>query len=281
MLFSKKRYTIFIGKDRIDPGLVVLDDEPVFYADEAFAYVPETFAAALASVGQLAKRRKARIVLSDELAYVTEFRLPAGTALSRDLVRQEAESSIPEDLRSTDWDFQALRYASKAGADGSVSVQVAVIQSSFAQLLHEALPVSGLSVESIVPESYALALLEPSPAELSVIIAQNGPAILLAAVRDGFVVASETKHALETGDIEAFIAFSERRSGLSVARLVCSGVGVPPEMGRPCESRTLNPLIGAAYEEKISGNDEAVLNLAVMPASSRGFSRFFPWNLRP
>ncbi len=281
MLFPKKRYTLFIGKDRIDPGLVVLRDEPVFYADEAFAYTEETFASVLADVGRLAKGRKARIVLSESLVYVTTLRLPAGTALTRERIRQEAETSIPEDLQVTDWDFQAIRYASKPGADGDVTVQIAVVQSAFSRMLREALPGSGLSVESIVPESYALALLEPSLAELSVIIAQNGPATLLAAVHDGFVVASETKRALIPGDIEVFIAFAERKSGLSVARLMCSGADLPLPTAYARESRDLNPLIGAASEEKVSGDDEAVLNLASAGSFRRTALGFISWNSRP
>jgi hypothetical protein len=277
MLFPKKRYTIFIGKDRIDPGLVVLDGEPVFYADEAFAYTEETFVEVLTDIGRLAKGKKTRIVLSEELVYVTELRLPVGVELTRERVRQEAEFSVPEDLRVTDWDFQAIRYVSKPGTNGETAVQIAVVQSAFSRMLREALPGSGLSVESIVPESYALAILEPSPAELSIIAAQNGPAALLAAVHDGFVVASETKRALTASDIDAFAVFSERKSGLPVARLVCSGIDAAISASYASESRSLNPLIGAALEEKVSGDDAAVLNLAVTSSDSRGF----PWNLLP
>jgi hypothetical protein len=281
MLFPKKRYTLFIGKDRIDPGLVVLDDEPVFYADEAFTYTRETFAQVLADIGRIAKGKKARIVLCEELVYVTELRLSAETELTRERIRQEAEASVPEDLQTTDWDFQAMRYASKPGINGDVAVQIAVIQSVFSQMLREALPGSGLSIESVVPESYAIALLEPSPLELSIIAAQSGPVALLAAIHDGFVVASETKRTFTAQDIDAFAVFSERKSGMPVVRLVCSGIDAVSSAAYTSENRSLNPLIGAALEEKISGNDEAVLNLVIGSSASRGISRFIPWNPLP
>lgn len=271
MLFPKKRYTLLIGKDRIDPGLVVLDGQGVFHADEALAYSPETFASALAAIGRAAKGRKVRIVLCEELVYVTELLLPAGTELSRELVRQEAEASIPEDLQATDWDFQSVRYASKSGSDGRIAVQVAVIRADFSRLFHAALSESALHAESIVPESYAFATLVPSLGELSVVAAMDGSGAVLVAIRDGFVVASETEAALESGDIETFIAFSERRTGMPVARLVCSGID-PAIVSRPAEELSLNPLIGAAMETRISGDDASVLNLAIRQAK-RGIFR--------
>lgn len=271
MLFPKKRYTLFIGKDRIDPGLVVLDDQPVFYADEAYAYTPETFAQVLAGIGRLAHGRKARIVLGEELVYVTELRLPAGTVLSRDLVRQEAEASIPEDLRATDWDFQSVRYAAKPREDGRIAVQVAVIRSDFSRVFREALSGSGLRAECAVPESSALATLIPSIGVLSVVVSANGSATVLVALCDGSVIASETTQMLTLEDIEAFIAFAERRSEKTLARLIFSGADAALS-SRPSESFVLNPLIGAVLEERVSGDDEAVLNL-IIPQAKRGIFR--------
>jgi hypothetical protein len=282
MLFSKKHYTLYIGKDRIDPGLVVLKDEPVFYADEAFVYDAASLPAILVEIAKLAKGRKTRIVLSEELVYVTELSFPATAELSREQIRQEAEASIPEDLHATDWDFQALQYVSKPEGDGVRLVQVAAIRSSFTSLLHAALATSDLRVENMLPESCALAVLEPSPEELSVIVTQNGPKAFFSAVRDGFVVTSQTKEGdLSAADLTHFVAFVERKAGVAVSRVigsrlnqsVFSEISSASGVGRPCVQRDMNPLVGIALKERISGDDDEVLNLAVLPKPSRGIFR--------
>ncbi len=271
MIFAKKRYVLFVGKTCIDSGLVVLKSEPVFYGNEAIPYTKETLPQALRQARSLSKSKKIRVVLSEELVYVTEVSFSAGTLITRTLVAEKAQASIPEDLRETDWDFQTLQYTEKQKNKDFVAVQVAVVEKVFSQSFHQALQEVPLLIESIVPESSVLASLEREAAEVSVIVAADRESIVFCAVESGFVLTTCVKRG---GDIEKdlseFLLFVGEKSEEKIKRIIFSHCGEAPSAflekfsgaGYECIERDYNPLIGAALQTNISGRDEDTLNIA-------------------
>lgn len=267
-MFSKKHFILYISKHFIDPGLVTIGKNISFEGFEALAYDENTLADVLRQIRLL--RKNFRVVLSDELVYVTELAFPAGTSLTRDLVRRSLESAIPEDLRLTVWDFQTLKYIKKKETETEILVQAAVMEGKFFRTFSQALQSVPLDIESIVPESYALSRLAADYSGVSLLAARGRESVLLAAVENGFVIAASVeREELTLATIEKFISFvSERKSG-KAARIIFSHF-TEDEMldfqklqtgGYELIQADYNPLVGAALQTRVSGKDEEVLNL--------------------
>jgi hypothetical protein len=191
-LFSKKHSVLFIAKHFIDPGRVTIGREISFDGFEALAYDENTLPDVLRQIQSLFVG-DIRIVLSEELTYVTELSFPAGTHLTRDLVRHHMEAAVPEDLSSTEWDFQTLHYVKKQETETKILVQAAVVEGKFFHMLQQALETVSLPIESIVPESYALAQLTAGYEGASLLIVRDRESTLLALVDGGFVIATRVE----------------------------------------------------------------------------------------
>lgn len=281
-MFSKKIPTLFISRNFVEPGLVTLSRTPVFEGSEALSYTQETLHAVLAQI-PLLKGGSVRIVLSEELVYVAALSFPLGTKLTRELVRVRAEETIPEDLRTTDWDFRTMHFVKHDETAEQLLVQVAVIERGFTTQLETALQSQAFTVESILPESYVLASFEAHEAGVTVIVEQDRENILLVACEVGLVFATEIKKGeLIPEDISRFLSFVSERTTKNVSRVFFSHMESPicveavTNLGLPCEERSYNPLFGAALE-KTSGKDAAVLNLNIFPGQERlsWWNRFF------
>ena len=268
-MFSKKRFVVFISKQFIDPGFVTIGSEPFFDGGEAFRYTKETLADGLKKIQTISKE-KMRIVLGEEFVYVTELSFPHGTTITRELVREKAEEVIPENLKQTEWDFQTLHYKEKTKDTDTILVQVAVIEKSFSESFRQALAVTPLSIEAIYPESYVLANLEIEESEVVIIIEQDRELTVLCAVLDGFVVATRVKKdAITTEDVRGFLSFLSTYKGKSPKKIFLSHCGEENLLkdlsleGYEVRVKEYNPLVGAALLEKISGEDEEILNIDI------------------
>lgn len=273
-MFSKKIPTLFISRNFIEPGLVTLSRTPVFEGSEALSYTQETLHAVLAQIPFL-KGKRVRIVLSEELVYVAALSFPLGTKLTRETVRVRAEETIPEDLRTTDWDFRTMHFVLRDETTEHLSVQVAVIERGFTTQLEVALQSQVFTVESILPESYVLASFEAHEAGVTVIVEQDRENRLLLACEAGLVFATEIKKGECTpGEVLQFLSFVSARTTKKVERVFLSHIEnqecleAVKNLGLPCEERSYNPLFGAALE-KTSGKDAAVLNLNIFPGQER------------
>lgn len=275
-MFSKKRFVIFISKRFIDSGWVAGGKSALFQEGEALQYNQETFAETLRKLGVFS-RKKVRVVLSEELVYVTRLSFPRGTLITRELVLEKAEESIPEDLRKTDWDFQALSYAESSGGEDEVVVQVAVVERSFSALFRQALLGNEFSIEGILPESYLLACLEREGTDVSVIVERDRETTVLCAVAAGLVIATQVEEGEVTPDrLERFLDFVVSHKGATTKRIIFSHFGVvAPEpfseiFGGRYEIvvRDYNPLV-VAWQEKVSGKDEDILNIEMLPQSEK------------
>ncbi len=283
MFFSKKIYTLFISRRFIDPGIVTLRREPSFEGQEAIEYDQETFADAIRQVSERFPFKKIRIVLGEDLVYVTDLSFPVGTTITRDLVRQRAEESVPESLRETDWDFKTMRYAKKRETETETVVQVAVVEGVFSRNFHQALERYPLRIESVLPESYVYAILE-SPCEcVAVIVEQGRESVVLCAVEDGLVLATDVRKECSVRDLSDFIVFIADKKEKKIDRIVLSHLDeehiaalktFAEERGYECLVKEHNPLIGVALQEKVFGKDEEILNINVFSSvKKRGLWR--------
>lgn len=277
-MFSKKIFTLFIGRDTLEPGFVTLKKEPVFVGAEAFAYVRETLPQVLGQVRALAGHAAVRVVLSEELVLVTGFSLPAGAPLVREAIRKQAEETIPENLQATEWDFQQLHYSTQSGMAGEVRIQVAVLESAFCEKFCQIFKQSGLVVESVLPESVVLAGMAASYEGVSLIAAQERMGVVLVAAESGFVLATYVKTgALGATDIATFLEYVSERKAVSVKRIIFSnfGDGAAPlragmsERGIEIVETSLNPLVGAALRQAVRGNDAAVLDIEIFRSDKK------------
>lgn len=281
-MFSQRHPVLFISKGFIEPGQVTVAQELRFEGGAAVPYTLSTLREALEQIPGIA-HRPVRLVLSEELVYVAALSFPQKTKLTREVVRVRAEETIPEDLRTTEWDFRTMRYMKHSETAESVSVQVAVIEHSFAQALEAVLQESTFSVASILPESYVLASFEKDAEGVTVIVEQDREGVLLIAALGGFVLLTSVKPGLLSDEavVERFLSFVEEK-GEKVARVIGSHLEDAALLaslqgkGYTCLEQSYNPLLGV-FSEKISGRDENVLNLNVFSERSAHswWQRFF------
>jgi hypothetical protein len=268
-IFSKNHPVIFISKHCIDPGIVTIGKEVSFEGFPALVYDENTLADALNQISQLFKKNT-RVVLSEELVYVTRLSFPAGISITRELVRAALEKTAPEDLRMTEWDFRTLHYVKKREIEKEILVQAAVMEGKFFQIFSQTLVATSLFIESIIPESYALSRLAIDYEGVSILIARDRESVLLVAAENGFVIAARVEREEITLDkIEKFLSFISERKLVEAARIIFSRF-TEEEMisfqklktdGYELIQADYNPLIGAALEKNVAGKDEEVLNL--------------------
>lgn len=281
-MFSKKHPALFISSGFIEPGNVTVSRELLFEGGEVLPYDRETFRQTL-SQALVSTDKEARLVLSEELVYVTTLLFPAGTKLTRELVRSRAEETIPEDLRATAWDFRTMRYRETIGEEGRILVQVAVVEGGFSDVLSKALAEQDFSVEAILPESSVLASLVATKEGVTVIVEQDRERILFIACESNLVLSTQTKQgALEYPSLKAFLLFVSSVLEKKIESIVLSHVSDAElkdrleKDGYTYEEQSLNPLLGAFFL-KVSGKDELVLNLNTFSRVSQKswWQRFF------
>lgn len=282
-MFDRKYLILFIGKHFIDPGFVTASREPLFEGIEALPYAPETLGQTLAQIRSFS-RKTIRVVLSEELVSVTSLSFPKETKITRELVMRTTEESIPEDLKATEWDFQTLHYRETHISETEVTVEVAVVAGVFASNLKQAMQETKLTFECVIPESCALAGLVSHFEGISLIVEADRESTLFVAAEEGGVWATYVKSgACDMSDLQGFIEFLDTKKEKKAARIILSrcteefAASLSPLVAEGYElfSDNLNPLIGVALQKKISGKDEAVLNLDMLRSTEKRGWRFW------
>lgn len=273
-MFAKKIPTLFISRNFVEPGVVTLSHAPRFEGSEALPYTEETLPSVLSRIVFI-QGKKVRVVLSEDLVYVTVVYVPAGTKLTREQVRIKAEETIPENLSLADWDFRTMYYVEVSETEKNMAVQVAVMERKFAMAFEKALSTQSFILESVMPESCVLAAFEAHEKGLSVIVEQDRENSLLVACEGGLVLMTQVKSGeLAASDIARFLSFLSERDSRNVERLFFShgasadSFEVVKQAGIVYEERSYNPLLGVAYE-KVSGRDATVLNLNIFPGREK------------
>ncbi len=266
-MFSKRRPVLFISKNYIETGWVTLSKELLFEGDETRTYSLDTLPEHLRRI-QASTRESLRIVLSEELVYVTTLSFPSSVRINRKRVEELAETSIPENLQQTLWDFRTMRYKEHSKRAGEILVQVAVIEQGFARVLDHAIQSGMCQVDAVLPESSILALFEESYDGMTLIVAEDRESTVIVGVSCGLVMGTVVKQGVlvESTAIESAVHFLEDISSERISRIIGSRLSnqdilaVFEKQGYLIEIRDYNPLLGV-FLVKTRGSDEQVLNL--------------------
>lgn len=268
-MFSQEQLILFISKQQIDPAWVTIGREISIRHEDTISYTKETLSEAFQKIGAFSKGN-IRVVLSDELVYVAGFSVSSETKVTRELMREKAEESVPENLQKTDWDFQTLHSAEKRKKGSETLVQVVVVQKSFSESFHQALDTNLLHIESILPMSFVFANAEGLANGVSVIIEQYEGTTTLCGVEEGFVIATHIEHGVVTLEkAKEFLHFLSTYKGKKAEKIILSHC---PDLwrdffeqlsleGYAVEAKDFDVFTLAALQEKISGRDEDVLNI--------------------
>lgn len=269
-IFSKKRGVFFIGEHFFEPGVVTVGREPFFEPGESSSYTKETLSILLRSLRERFPNLPFRAVLGEELVYVTELSFPPEAVITREVVRIRAEQSVPEVLRDTDWDFQALRYVKTGKRKGGMFVQVVVVKKGFSVLFREALGKAAFVLEGALSESCILAHAEARSEETIVVISRNRETTFFCAIQDGSVIA--TQSIVGPPNVEAlrsFLSFLVTHKKRTVKKIYYSRCTEEEflELSSAFPDRVehtvkeYNPLVYMALEGSFSKKDEDVLNI--------------------
>lgn len=277
-MFSRKYPVVFVSKNHIEFGAIIFSPEPSFEAGENFPYTNKNFCEIFQKIFLL-QGKKVHMVLSEELVYTVALYFPINTELTREMVRIRVEEVVPESLKAAKWDFRTIQYIEHSKQEDSISLQVVVIEQSFAEMLERALEETSFSVESILPESYVLASFEKNSDGVTVIVEQNKGNVLFLAASRGLVLCTVV-HPGEITDskaLENFLAFATATTGKRVDRIIGSHLthgrdilASFEEKGYQCSERDYNPLLGV-FIENSSGKDESVLNLNTLFVQSKKY----------
>lgn len=282
-MFTWKYGILFFSKNTIEWR--VIDRSGVSLSHRSFDYTAETLSEVLVTVGAL-WQGNIRVILGEELVYVTELSIPGGKTLTRVVVLEEALQSIPEDLKQTGWDFERAHTIRRRGAEEFFRVQVVVVEKTFSEQLRVALRESGLVVESMISESYALSLMEADASRVTVIMRQRLGKVLFCAVEGQLVLSTRLEAGVATVErTRAFLAFLASHKGKKATHIfLCSDV--PEEVvaehaifsteGFEVLSRDPSVFVAASRQRHIFGADETVLNIDVSDGGEKNaWRRFF------
>lgn len=279
-MFSRSRYVLVLRKHTIETGRATRARVPEFSPGETYEYAPESLAEVFR---QIAAKVHDNICVSigEELVYVTELTFPAGTNITRSLVQSKTEENIPEDLRTTEWDFSTLRFSESRKSEQSLCVQVAVMEGAFFRNLKQSLGIQPLTFECVLPESYVLANFEAALEGVSVIVRRNQEVSVLVAAEQGLVLTTLVVEGTVTSErLTAFLGLVTERKAKRVARVIFSGLdetAVGELIGgvaEDCESliRDYNLLLGTVLFAPRRGRDESILNLNLFQSAAQ-----IPW----
>ncbi len=279
--FVQKYCVFFISKQCIDLGFVTVGRRISYESGGAFDYDEANFSEALKKAAKVAGGY-ARIVLSEELLYVTEIVLPARDLLSRESVLRTAEQSIPENFQETEWDFQILRPLEKPGENKQVHVQVVAVERRFADVFRRALGEVPLVIDQILPESYILAHMEAAESGVTVIVKEGKGTILLCAALNGSVLATWVEDGSITPErMRAFLDYLDSHKKKKPQRIILSAALESSveslrdfaHDGNGLFLKPYNLFVSAAAHGNRLGRDEEIFNIEMALVSKRSFFR--------
>lgn len=197
---------------------------------------------------------RTRIVFGEEFSYVTA--VPLQKKEKKEIFRQ-AQEKIPEKLKAN-WDFAK-------GNSAKAELQLAAIQPEILDIFQKNFSAAGLKIESIEPQSVAIARLFPEKGAFVFIVSDEK--IVLGIVDNQTIEASCVSSKNEIiEDLGKFIEYARKKLGHDPKKIfVGSGINPESEIFKEnnilAEVLDLNPLRGAALKKDISGNDCQVLNI--------------------
>lgn len=184
-----------------------------------------------------------RILVSEDDTYCKQILFPPGTEPTRNMVLEEAKTTIPDLLDEQFFDWKKV-----SNTQEGVYVQIYAVKKSVMQPMIHAAKSSGLTIESCEPPSFALARLTYTLPGISLLLYPEEKPQYLYAVQKGSVL--EVFNVDQAVSVErmtaTFSSYTEKQWGSIPNR-------VP--------TTNLDPAVGLALKTDFEGEDKDVLNI--------------------
>lgn len=265
-MFASKKSILFIEKAKITVSLVEVSKKSKRISSQEIPWTPETLEQTLSNIKKITGN-SVRILLSDEFVYVTSVIIPSDSISEKDDVKEKIQKLIPEDLNSVFWDFKEVLILKKNKDKELKAIQVICPVKSFFEQLCFALVKNGFEVEAIEPMSYTLAHLTKQSGRTVLVAYINDPSLLLIQ-EAGLVVATQLLGNVVTQkDVGTLIAHVKKKFSVIPNVVVVTGKTDSVTLkdfespDRKVEIVSLDPVVGLAQKDDVSGKDEHTLNI--------------------
>jgi len=275
-MFDGEKKILFITKEKITAFKVVFGRAPKSISLFESEWTNETLINVLLQIKKKVSD-KFRVLLADDLVYITSFYISSNVPNERQVVLEKAKEHIPEDLKQISWDFKEIQVQQKdPRTTGLKTIQVVAPVSSFMRNFDEAIKKSGIIVDAVEPTSYALSRIVKEEKEPQLIINFQDKTSLVFC-HQGLVLAVKTSLIQPNStQINNFINFNKDRFGIVPAKIILSGkVEEVIIEGYKIERRNLDPFISVALKKDIKGPDEKVLNIDILPLKKSLSKKFY------
>ncbi|GEM_PF-1720305 len=262
MLFQNQ-LMLYISKNSISVHKILIGKNPTSTLVTEFSWTPELLPGIINTIRRKVGS-KTRIVLSEDLAYVASFSLPASTPNLVEAIKEKAQEQIPDSLDETIWDYKIGSSASKTSQ--TIPVQVAALTQAFYTSFSPAFIKAKLAIEVMEPISLALARLTAAEPNLH-IIAYGSTDSLLMATQHEYVFVTQRVSQITKESLLRFIEIMKTQYAITPLKIIASGIvksGSELHIEQvPLENKLLNPLIGLAFRKDTNTKETNVLNLAI------------------
>lgn len=219
--------------------------------------------------------KNVRILLSEDLTYITALTLPAESELTRDFILQKAQEIIPDDIKTTTWDYKIIPQDSTKKKE--IIILVAALVKSYQQSLYPSLEQSGLAIEGIEPISYALARFSQYVSVPLVIYHQTDSALLVLANKGELLHTHTYTLAPLQENIHHFLEECSRKYPITVQKIIVSSktsIQAPSTIqGIKTEIQLLNPSISLAYKKDLNRGKNTNLNLQIFSVTETNHNK--------
>lgn len=199
----------------------------------------------------------ARFVLPETYLYVTRLVLDVPAAHLRSVLEEKVADIFPEALGTIAWDYELIETTERGGV-----VELSGVVRDFGEVLKDALGKSRYRIQTLIPESYALARLLPV-AEAALLVHESQDGWISALVMQERVITSLfLKQAPLEQDLRELIAFGTQRKGVRPSEVILSLRNTDPatlptlDLPQRVLEIPLDPILGAARIVLRSGDSD-------------------------
>lgn len=268
-MFEQKKLILLITRGQIIVKKVVLSEKPKSESLGEYDWTSDALPHVLKTIRKVAGK-KARVLLSDSLTYVTHVSIPEKTKDVKVAVQEKSQELIPENLNELVWDYKGMLTTPGKKDEGENTVhQVIAMVGSFFQTFSKAIAISGMQIEAVEPLSTSLAR-QTKGEKTPLLIGYLDYEPLILCADGGMVVASElVKEQFSQNTVESFLTFVKKKYDLSPKKLMLSESGQKLDLTqfqnaeRECEIWAFNPFLSVASLD-MDKNDPLNLSISKM-----------------
>lgn len=281
-MFSSHKTVLYIKKDTITIARVSTGKKPKVTKKKTFSYTDQTFSATLKGIAK-AYGKNVRIVLDEDLVYVTTIVISDQVTNERAFVYSQAQEQIPDDLDKTSWDYKiAVTIPATQQHPGYKFAQFSAIESGFFTKLFKAADVAGLNVESIEASSIALSRITKKVKGTHIIVSSNGNTLLIAA-EGGLVYSTELLFGVLTAEhISQLTSYIQEKFRTTPVKIYTLGDKPMPDVENiEIQQLPYDPIIGTAMKKDTNGASQNALNLELFDITKHTISVDLPTKPTP